>query len=593
MRSKFLYQIGQYDSPPTDLLWDRSGDEEVLYIPCENGTMSVVTGRANIAPGLSSNVSSSKSAATGRLVPKATTDEFDDEDDELFALAGDGKTDAAPASEAPCVTAAVRDALSSDEEDENEPPAEPAEKPTSPEAQRLTKPNHDDAMSDDDDLFNTDKASPPKSRFVDDEAADDDDDDDDDSLAPTGRADGVTGQPKESSPMKATGGDDNDSIDDNSHMPPANDDDDFDQLPAATRHYPILKLPEPQAAFAASSTPLDLSRRFMCWNHIGSVTHMQGDPGITRSSIDIDFTDSAFRRPITFTDNMGFILGSLGEDGGIFATDIADDDDLDDDEDLGDVVEGLHMSEATKAAVKRSHRARMSKGGSNPKGSSIYFHRFETFGALREKDWYLTLPDGERALGCACGEGWAAVMTSRRFLRLFSSGGNQGQILWLGGEPLTMVGRSRLLAVFYHEAAPLHDGTQKLGYMLVDALANRVVSRGSSTCISTGSSLSWAGFSNDGSLMAMDSDGMLSMLVSSDIPPEDGQSTSWEWVPMLDTVGLRKSSDDSFWPVTVYDGKLVCVPLKGGTKYPDATRRPVTTSLGLRLPLARGNLAKW
>jgi chromosome transmission fidelity protein 4 len=326
----------------------------------------------------------------------------------------------------------------------------------------------------------------------------------------------------------------------------------------------------------------------MCWNHIGSVTLLQGESGVSHSSIDIDFTDSAFRRPISFTDNMGFILGSVGEDGGIFATDLNEDDDDDMDRDDENVVEGLNMSETVKAALKKSQRKRMAKDG-KAAGSSIYFNRFDTFANPRDKDWYLTLPDGERALGCACGEGWAAVITSRRFLRLFSSGGNQGQVLWLSGEPVTMVGRGRFLAVFFHESQPLMDGTQKLGCLLLDAVCSRVISKGPVSCISSGSSLSWAGFSNDCSLMTMDSDGMLSMLACTN---QDVSSMSWEWMPMLDTVGQRKSADDSFWPVTVYDGKLVCVPLKGGVRHPDATRRPVTTTLGFRLPHARGTLAK-
>jgi len=36
----------------------------------------------------------------------------------------------------------------------------------------------------------------------------------------------------------------------------------------------------------------------------------------------------------------------------------------------------------------------------------------------------------------------------------------------------------------------------------------------------------------------------------------------------------------------VQDGRLVCVPLKGGSTYPDAARRPITTTLALRMPLA-------
>ena len=357
--------------------------------------------------------------------------------------------------------------------------------------------------------------------------------------------------------------------------------DDYDMLNTASfrpGRAMQLDLPEPQAAFAPSSTPLDLARRFMCWNHIGSITYMQGE--FSRNTVDVSFTDSAFRRPISFTDNMGFILASLGEDGAFFATDLVDNEEEDDNAN-GDVVEG--MSDRIKELVKKSQRSRMSGKGNN--GSTLYFNRFETFGPIRDKDWYLSLPSGERALGCATGEGWAAAATSRRLLRLFTSGGNQGQVVWLPGDPVTMAGRGRYLAVVYHESMPLLDGTQQLGYMVYDMQSYQLVSKGPLSCISKASSLSWVGFSNDGSLCTMDSDGMVSMLVCS-----NETATAWEWMPMLDTVGLRKSMDDGHWPVTVFDGKLVCVPLKGGTKHPDATRKPVTATLSMRLPFAKGSV---
>jgi len=370
-------------------------------------------------------------------------------------------------------------------------------------------------------------------------------------------------------------------------MPPRNDDtntgdindeDDFEDLP--TYSSTPVAVVAPQPAFSPSSTPLDLTRRFLCWNHVGSATLLHG--GSDRNTVDIHFTDSAYKRPVSFTDNMNFILGALGEDGGIFASDLQEDDD---EEEEIQGLDDLAMSERTKQAVKKSHRKR--QADARPTGSSIFFYRFETFGKQREKDWYLNLPDGERVLGAACGEGWAAAVTSRRFLRLFTSGGNQAQIVWLCGDPVTLVGRSRFMAVVYHQDTPLPDGTQKLGYTLWDATCFKVISEGSLSCISKGSSLTWLGFSNDCSLMAMDSDGMLSMLVS--CGPE---GSNWGWSPVLDTVGLRKSVDDQYWPVTIYDGKLVCVPLKGGNTYPDATRRPVTTTLSLRLPLAKSSIPR-
>jgi hypothetical protein len=350
LTATFVRQLGQFESVPTFLLWDKdTSGEERLCVACANGTLMTIQGRQHIAPIFvrkTKKASSTKeqakesSSQPGRLSKKKqkeTIVDSDDDDDNVF--------------------------------------------------------DEDDGAADQE-IVDTPRAN--SNRFVEDEAADDES---------TADVDVVTSPTAAAIRSQATKDYDSEQ----------EDEDDFD-IPAANTgsalQYKTVDLPEPQPAFAPSSTPLDLTRRYMCWNHIGSVTLLQGELGMTRSNVDIHFTDSAFRRPISFTDNMGFILGSLGEDGGIFATDVSDEDDLDDvdDDDFGDVVN--NMSEATKAAVKRSQRNRMSKeGGSKATGSSIYFHRFETFGALRDKDWYLTLPAGERALGCACGDGWGAVIT--------------------------------------------------------------------------------------------------------------------------------------------------------------------------------------
>ena len=151
-----------------------------------------------------------------------------------------------------------------------------------------------------------------------------------------------------------------------------------------------------------------------------------------------------------------------------------------------------------------------------------------------------------------------------------------------------MVGRSKFLAVFYHENAPLRDGTQKIGYMLLDGECGTVITKGSTSSISQSSMLVWTGFTNDGSLISMDGEGLVAMLADVSSPSADSSQAQWEWIPMLDTMIHKKSVDDTFWPISAFDGKLVCVPLKGGTKFPDASRRPVTTTLSFRMPLAGG-----
>ena len=189
---------------------------------------------------------------------------------------------------------------------------------------------------------------------------------------------------------------------------------------------------------------------------------------------------------------------------------------------------------------------------------------------------------------------------SRRFLRLFTISGLQGPIIWVPGAPVTVVGRGRFVAVFYHRSVtPAQDGTQLLGYTVYDGLTGATVASGEVSGMSPGSSLNWAGFSDKCVLSVMDSDGMLSMLArypgtngTDNAPSSYSNSNNGNWMPLLDTVGLKKSTHDTYWPVEVHGGKLVCVLLRGGKEYPDAGRRPVTTTLPLRIPLATSLTAK-
>jgi chromosome transmission fidelity protein 4 len=176
-------------------------------------------------------------------------------------------------------------------------------------------------------------------------------------------------------------------------------------------HHTTSLFPPLQPAFAPSSTPIHEPRRILCWNHIGVVTTYP-DPDSQYNLVDVAFHETAGlvggRRPINFTDNLGFIVGTLGEEGALFASDLMeeeDDDDLDDDEfhDLG------VMSEAARKAVKLSRRKK--KREDSGKGSHVYFNRFETFGRNADKDWVVALPDGERVMGCATGRGWCGVIT--------------------------------------------------------------------------------------------------------------------------------------------------------------------------------------
>ena len=457
------------------------------------------------------------------------------------------------------------------------------------EKKRFKKANVDEEQDSDDDLLfdqaQSNDKSATKNQFVDDEA--DDDDLDGEDVRTINAKDDIDNfddiiEPPQNDNEAVTPRDaqnDPDAFDDNM------DDDDYDDLDLNANNFgsKVAALPEPQAPFAPSSTPL-ASRRILCWNHHGVITSRERrDMDGAYRTIDFSFTDSATNRPISFRDPYNFIIGTFGEDGGLFASDLTQDDD---DDDIPDDDFLNRMSDTTRAIVKKSGRRKNGPNSERATGSNIYFHRFDTFGAISDKDWHLALPEGERALGCATGAGWNAVVTNRRFVRFLSAAGMQGPVIWLKGDPVTVVGSGRLCAAIFHEGNPLMDGTQRLGYALYDGVTGRLIVEGLISAISCGSALSWAGFNSDLSLCVMDKEGMVSMLV---VTKMDGSSGStYRWAPVLDTLGLKKSREDEFWPVSIQGGKFVCVPLKG-VKHPDPARRPLTTAFPLRVPLARGN----
>jgi len=545
---RFLGIITTTDSLCTDILWQK-GEQESLLLALENGSMRSIEGRDCILP-------------KALLETKATSVSLDNhEAEEGLEETLETEFDTQPPMDVPIVEKKRLKKASNDEEEEQD--------------------------SDDELIFDQSQSKAvAKNLFVVDEA------DDVDGLDGGDYANNDLdkfGDVMESTQNEQNQNDNGDEVaeDVRNHPDPFGDNmddddyDDFDVSASDTRNK-VAGLPEPQAPFAPSSTPI-ARRRILCWNKHGVITSRERQEiDGTYRTIDLSFTDSATNRPISFRDPYNFIIGTFGEEGGLFASDLMDDDD--DDEILDDhLLNG--MSDATRAIVKKSGRKKNGLKSERATGSNIYFHRFDTFGAMSDKDWHLALPEGERALGCATGSGWNAVVTNRRFLRLLSTAGNQGPVIWLKGNPVTLVGSGRFCAAIFHEGNPLMDGTQKLGYALYDGFTGRLIVEGSVSAMSPGSSLSWAGFSSDFSLCVMDEEGMLSMLVATKM--DEAVATTYRWAPVLDTLGLKKSREDEFWPVSIQGGKLICVPLKG-IKHPDPARRPVTASFSLRVPLAKG-----
>ena len=183
------------------------------------------------------------------------------------------------------------------------------------------------------------------------------------------------------------------------------------------------------------------------------------------------------------------------------------------------------------------------------------------------------LEPNEQALGCATGRGWVSVLTSKNYLRVFSTGGAQDVIWHVPGPALTMVGRENCLALVHHQGSGL-------AYTLWDMDAKSKIASGS---LAPGVILHWIGMDNDLSLFLQTSDHVLYMLSS---------LYGWNLVPTLDLKTRQKTPTDSFWPLWVQDGSLTCVPLHGGDEHPDPMRNHLPSTISLKMPLLIGTLGK-
>jgi len=395
-----------------------------------------------------------------------------------------------------------------------------------------------------------------------------------------------------------------------------------------------------QPPFQVSSTPIffdDSGRapRILQWNHVGCVTSVSNGRSC---SYEVQFRDSGTRRNVAFSHETDFIVGSLCDRGAIFASDVLDDEV---EEEVQEEIEaaGADVSDLVKESMKRDKiNADRKRREGRSTGSTVHFHKFETFGPTSTKDWTVNLPGGERVLAAATGEGaggFCAVATTSRFLRTFTLNGVQTEIFWIPGKVVTAVARDNFLAVIYHGDEAAVSAGQNLKFKVYDMNSREVVKQGQLGCVSGDGKVLWCGFSDSLQLCVMGTDGYVSALTG-----------KGEWFPMLDTIPLKKSREDKvsedeerkrragnaiagcrknhtrsylrtrctpsptdsvilfpkpnpfrdslrssqFWPVSVNSGKFIVVPLKGGNENPEVLRRQVTSALQVRIPIARGGV---
>jgi chromosome transmission fidelity protein 4 len=88
------------------------------------------------------------------------------------------------------------------------------------------------------------------------------------------------------------------------------------------------------------------------------------------------------------------------------------------------------------------------------KASNIEFRPFNEW--KQAKTWTYSFKNGESVECLAMGSGWCCCLTNFGYIRVFTHGGIQKQILCQGAAVVSMAGYENLLAVVYHSGPSVY-----------------------------------------------------------------------------------------------------------------------------------------
>ncbi|KAK3588743.1 hypothetical protein CHS0354_024221 [Potamilus streckersoni] len=342
-----------------------------------------------------------------------------------------------------------------------------------------------------------------------------------------------------------TNDDDNDSLAGQKKLDSEVDDDD-----AASSVSERLVLPKPeikndwfpqtllQRAFQPGSTPEHLTSRFMVWNSVGIIQQYNSDE---ENSINIEFHDTTVHHAMHISNIMNYSMADLSMEAVLLASEC---------------------------------------DGDNP--SKLMCMHFGSWDS--NKEWTVSMPDEEEIQAITLGEGWVAVATDKRNVRLFTISGIQRDILSISGPVVCMAAHGNQLVVIYHSGMGL-PGDQCLAVSLlyVDG-KQRSVLKGEPLPISSKAKISWAGFSSEGTPIYMDTAGIVRML---------NRKFGLTWIQVANTRSYAKGKLDYYFIVGVNENpqQLRCILCKGA-RYPATLPHPAVTVLPFQLPLCELNTEK-
>ncbi|XP_078498760.1 WD repeat and HMG-box DNA-binding protein 1 [Lissotriton helveticus] len=302
-------------------------------------------------------------------------------------------------------------------------------------------------------------------------------------------------------------------------------------VPAAQRPVYDGPMPTPrQKPFQSGSTPSHLMHRFMVWNSVGVIRCYNDEQD---NAIDVEFHDTSVHHAMHLTNTLSHTIADMSQEA---------------------VVLACVSTEELQSKLQ-----------------CLHFSSWDT-----NKEWTVDMPKSEDILAVCLGQGWVACGTSSLLLRVFTVGGVQREIFSLLGPVVSMAGHGEQLMIVYHRGVGF-DGDQCLGVQLFELGKKKSqVLHGDPLPLGRKASLTWVGFSAEGTPCYVDSDGIVRML---------NRGLGNTWSPVCDLREYCKGKSDHFWVVGIHENpqQLRCIPCKGA-RFPPTLPRPAVGVLAFKLP---------
>ncbi|XP_018014855.2 WD repeat and HMG-box DNA-binding protein 1 [Hyalella azteca] len=310
---------------------------------------------------------------------------------------------------------------------------------------------------------------------------------------------------------------------------------------AAVVAAPVAEL---QRCFTPSMTPEHHSQRYMIWNKVGVIKQYNLEEDC---SIGVEFHDSSLHHSIHLPNaHSGYSIAGLSHQALVLAS---------------------------EASADTPSRAWVQLLLASSSGSA--------------QDWQVELPDGEDCIAVACSNKVVCVASSKRIVRVLSVGGVSLDVLCVPGPLVCMAAHEHHLMLLYH-AAVGSGGDQQINMLVLNTekptvagqRVTHLVPVATPVALCPSSFVSWAGFSDEGTPVVVDSAGYVRMLH----PNYPGS-----WTIILASKATVQGRSDHHFVLGVSERECkVRSVLCRGSRYPPLVPPPYVSLTDFKIPVFDG-----